>query len=109
MAEGSAPTNVASIDWEKCILFQKFSSEKVRCPVDTNNDEVETWYSNLYLNIEEFHEIGCMPMQIDLVTTIDKNGDLAKLFMKNHAKWHKSCRDQFSNLKLVRAKKRKAD
>ena len=27
----------------------------------------------------------------------------------NNAKWHKSCKDQFSNLKLQRAEKRKTE
>ena len=110
MSEESTSSNVVSqMDWDKCALCQTVKSEKLRCPVDSKKDEADSWYSTLCFNIQQFHELGSMPIHMNLVSTVKKDGELAQLFRQNQAKWHKSCRDLFSNLKLEREKKRKAD
>ena len=51
-------------------------------------------------------EMGFLPMPIYL-SNLDEGGGIGATLMHHEAKWHKSCRNKFNNLKLQRAAKRK--
>ena len=94
-------------DWEKCVLCQKVTSERLRWPFDSKKLDVDSWYENFGINIKRFCEMGCLPIEIDFLA-LDHDGDLVDTLIKSKATWHKSCRNKFSNLKLERAEKRRA-
>ena len=99
---------VSQVDWNKCVLCQRLSSDRLRCPFDSMQNEADLWYDSLCLSIQRSHELGCMPFETPLLTLgLDKE-ELSQLFREKRAKWHKLCRNQFSALKLERAQKRKA-
>lgn len=105
----SLPTQVSgSLDWSRCVLCQDTSSEPLQCPFDTKRSDVDQGigYQTLACNIVKFHEFGCLPMQLDLAQ-LDEGYGIEETLIQNRAKWHKSCRNKFSNLKLNRAEKKR--
>ena len=62
----------------------------------------------LATNVAKFSDLGCLPLPID-VEQLKKSGDMVESMVTNRAKWHKSCKYKFSNLKLERAEKRKSE
>ena len=62
-----------------------------------HNDKIAT-------NIEKFELLGESPISIQF-DVVDKD-TLSKYFIKNNGKFHKSCNNKFSDLKLERAEKR---
>ena len=98
----------ASVDWTKCILCQKTTSEPLQCPGNSRRSDIEcgTGYHTLASNILQFSEIRSLPIPIN-VEELDEGGGVAETLMQRKAKLHKSCRNKFSNLKLKRANKRK--
>ena len=99
---------MSQVDWDKCILCQKVTSEKLRCPFDSMRTEADSWCDSLCLSIQRAYELDCMPFQTRLLTLGLRKEELASIFCERRAKWHKICRNKFSTLKLERAQKRKA-
>ena len=56
-------------------------------------------------NIGQFDRLDCMPIQID-IARLDDGCGISQTLQSNNACWHKSCRLQFCNMKLQRARKR---
>ena len=108
MEKNSKSEIVSQVDWNKCMLCQKPSSDRLRCPLDSMQNEADSWYDSLCLSIQRSHELGCMPSETPLLTLGLEKEELSQLFREKRAKWHKLCRNQFSTLKLERAQKRKA-
>ena len=99
---------VSQVDWNKYVLCQKLSSDRLRCPLDSMQNEADSWYDSLCFSIQRSHELGCMPLETPLLTLGLEKEELSRLFREKRAKWHKLCRNKFSTLKLERAQKRKA-
>ena len=95
------------MDWTKCDLCQTVTKEKLQCPADSKRTDVGAGYLTLSNAIKCFSELGSFPIDVDISICQDEN--LLETFTKQKAKWHKSCRDKFSNLKLQRAQKRKSN
>ena len=97
-----------SVDWTKCILCQQTTSEPLQCPGNSGRSDIEcgTGYRTLASNILQFSKIRSLPRPIN-VEKLDEGGGIAETFMQRKAKFHKSCRNKFSNMKLERAEKRK--
>lgn len=97
-----------SVDWTKCILCQETTSEPLQCPGNSGRSDIEcgAGYRTLASNILQFSKIWSLPIPIN-VERLDKGGGIAETFMQQKAKFHKSCRNKFSNMKLERAEKRK--
>ena len=108
MEKNSKSEIVSQVDWNKCVLCQKPLSDRLRCPLDSMQNEADSWYDSLCLSIQRSHELGCMPFETPLLTPGLEKEELSQLFREKRAKWHKLCRNQFSTLKLERAQKRKA-
>ena len=94
-----SPTTTQSTDWLKCVLCQVDSKEPLTCPTDTG-------YNTTAENIDQFNELQCMPVQID-VTRLDHGHGVECTFKEQNAKWHESCYLKFGKSKLERAKERK--
>ena len=43
--DNPTPSNAKiNVDWEKCVLCQKVTSERLRCPFDSKKLDVDSWY-----------------------------------------------------------------
>lgn len=98
-----------STDWSKCVLCQETTTEPLQYPGNTRRDDIDigTGYHTLASNILRFHELESLPIPID-ISKLDEGDGIADTFITQNAKWHKSCKYKFSNLKLQRAEKRKS-
>ena len=105
--ENSKSEIVSQVDWNKCVLCQRLSSDRLRCPFDSTQNEADSQYDSLCLTVQRFHELGCMPFETPLSILALDEENLSQLFHEKRAKWHKLCRNQFSVLKLERTQKRK--
>ena len=94
-------------DWSLCILCQESKSEALQCPADSKRSDVGAGYKTLAENIQEFNELGCMPIQISL-SRLNEGDGMENTFLRCKARWHKSCHLLFNSTKLNRAKKRQA-
>ena len=82
-------------DWNKCVLCQLDSKERLISPTDKG-------YETVADNIIHFSELDSMPVKINLVRLDNGNG-IQSTFKENNAKWHKSCYLKFGRSKLKRA------
>ena len=68
------------------------------------NHNANATYTKIATNIERFDRLDQSPIALQF-QEIDKKL-LTKLFLKNDAKFHKSCTNQFSDMKIERAEKK---
>ena len=68
------------------------------------NHNANATYTKIATNIERFDRLDQSPIALQF-QEIDKKL-LTKLFIKNDAKFHKSCTNQFSDMKIERAEKK---
>lgn len=97
--ENPSPKPTQTIDWLKCILCQLDTKEPLTSPTRAG-------YKTIAQNIIQFNELDCMPIQI-VISHLDHGNGIEATFMKQNAKWHKSCYLKFGTSKLDRAKERK--
>ena len=71
--------------------------------VKPKNHNANATYTKIATNIERFDRLDQSPIALQF-QEIDKKL-LTKLFIKNDAKFHKSCTNQFSDMKIERAEK----
>ena len=72
--------------------------------VQRKNHDANATDTKITANIEIFERLDESPIALQF-QEIDKKL-LTKLFIKNDAKFHKSCTNQFSDMKIERAEKR---
>ena len=94
------------MDWKKCILCQTVTKEKLQCPTDSKRTNVGAGYASLSHAIKCFRKLQSLPLDINMSLCEDEN--LFETLKKENAKWHKSYRNKFGNMKLRRAEKRKS-
>ena len=108
-SKSTANTEYAMVvDWHKCVLCQTITSEPLQCPADSKRKYLGAGYESLGNNLQRFQELECLPFKEDILS-LDKDGRLTQILKEKSAKWHKSCRDKFNNLKLLRAGKRRTE
>jgi len=93
-------TETRDIDWELCTICQIQTNEKLECPADLKRkgyDPVKT-YQNITTNINRFRELNSLPSDFILSTETCSSD----LFTSMKAKFHKLCRNKFSDMKLQR-------
>ena len=95
------------IDWNKCMMCQKDSQEILQCPAESKRKDLGAGYISLAKNIKRFEELKSLPMKLD-IEKLSEGQRLEDTLLKRKAKVHKTCKDKFSNLKLLRAEKRKS-
>ena len=90
------------LNWEECVICQKATKEVLKCPLYSlvpNSLLNTTDYTNFLENVEEFCNIGDLPMEISSNVTLDN-------MIRNRGSWHKSCHLKFTKSKLEKAKER---
>jgi hypothetical protein len=94
-------------DWSRCVVCQEVKpSQKLQCPADTKHQsDAGAGYSTLAANIQKFHELGCLPINIS-PSRLDEGNGIENTFVKNNVKWHKGCYTLFNATTLKRAEKR---
>ena len=95
-------------NWNFCALCEQETEEKLVCPLNSTRKTTargtkvwQTIYSNL-------REIGELPIQASL-SSLDEGNGIEETLKRPEAKWHKSCFNKCSTLKLQRAQKRKLE
>ena len=100
-------SSISKTDWNLCVVCQGSKAETLQCPVDSKRSDVGAGYKTLAENIQQFNQLGCMPVQINL-SRLDEGDGIESTFLHYRARWHKSCYLLFNSTKLNRAKKRHA-
>ena len=96
----------AQTDWTKCVLCQEDNDEDLQNPSAGKKFKPEDSYKTLVDNIQTFNTLCEMPMDIN-IDRLDDGDGIVETFLRNKAVWHKRCKLEFNNTKLVRAQKRK--
>ena len=96
----SAADVCVPIDWSKCILCQKQTREPLQCPANSRRQDVGAGYQFLAIILPEFDKIGLPPGLV--ISRIDEGDGLQAALQRNQAKYHKSCRNNFSRRELTR-------
>ena len=104
---GTSDIECSPIDWNKCILCQTNTPERLSCPVDSKRDTKVTGYKTTAENLLAFKKLRCLPRTINL-SRLDEAEGIEASFQHHKAKWHDTCRLEFNKTKLQRAEKRKA-
>ena len=94
-----------SLDWNLCLYCQRQTKDDLVCPssVQRKYHDANATYTKTATNIERFEPLDQSPIALQF-QEIDKKL-LTELFIKNDAKFHKSCTSQFSDMKIERAEK----
>ena len=101
----SPSTNVQLVtmtDWKLCLICQEQKEEPLTCPSQSKRKDVGSGYSSLAENLIRFHELGQLPIRLE---RLDEGNGIEMTMVANDAKYHQSCRLQYNNTKLQRAKK----
>ena len=107
-----ASDSADQLDWEKCVVCQLTTTEKLQCPANSKRSDVDVGigYETLAKNIECFQQLGCTSISVPAtLLKLASDSPLADIFKENQAKWHKNCKDRFNNTKLQRALKRQSN
>ena len=95
-------------NWNFCALCEQETEEKLACPLNSTRKNYGSGYKSLADNLQQFREIGELPIHSSLSSLDEENG--IEVTLKRHeAKWHKSCFNKCSTLKLQGTQKRKLD
>ena len=91
---------------EMCILCQEDTDEKLINPCQSKKSTCESGFETLAQNLKEFHNLGEVPVDLD-ISALDEGSGIEETLRSNNAVWHKSCYLKCNNTKLERAKARK--
>ena len=86
MEKGSKTEILSQVDWDKCVLCQTVMTDKLRCPLDSMQNEAKSWNDSFCRSIQKSCELGCMPFETPLLTLDLKREELSQLFRDNQAK-----------------------
>lgn len=102
------PSKTANhVNWSLCVLCQKPEPKTpLVCPAECKLRNTGKGYITLENDLQGFADVDSLPKAICLLSLNDGTG-IANTLATNHARWHKSCRDDLNSTKLERAKKRK--
>ena len=98
-------TENKNVDWSSCIICQVHTNEKLECPSDLKRKGCDPFktYQNTANNINRFRELNAIPIDSLILSKEKYTSDL---FLTMKAKFHKLCRNKFSDMKLQRMKQR---
>ena len=103
-----ASTQVFPTNWNCCVLCQEVTTEALICPDNVIKQVQGSGYKTLAQNILAFHELGKIPLNIN-ISRLDDGSGIQGTLKSHKASYHKSCYSKLSNLKLQRAWKRKTE
>ena len=98
----------AEKNWNFCALCEKETEEELVCPLKSTRKNYSSGYKSLADNLQQFLEIGELPVQASL-SSLDEGNRIEETLKRREAQWHKSCFNKCSTLKLQRAQKRKLE
>ena len=98
----------AEKNWNLCALCEQETEEKLVCPLNSTRKNYGSGYKSLADNLQQFCEIGEVPIQVSL-SSLDEGNGIEETLKSHEAKWHKSFLNKCSTLKLQRAQKRKLE
>ena len=80
-------SSISAFDWEKCIMCQQTTGEPLQCPADMKGSNVDpgVGYHSVASNIQRFHELDALPMDISM-SSIDDRCGMAETLMKHRGK-----------------------
>ena len=92
-------------DWDLCIFCQENINEKLECPADLKPKgyDPSRTYQNITKNINRFYELDAMPINSFI---LPKEKCTADLFFDMKVKFHKLCKNRFSDMKIQRLEKK---
>ena len=98
-------TESKNVDWSSCIICQVHSYEKLECPSDFKHKGYDPFktYQNIANNINRFQELNAIPIDSLILS---KEKCTPDLFLTMKAKFHKLCRNKFSDMKSQRMEQR---
>ena len=98
-------TESKSVDWSSCIICEVHTNEKLECPSDLKRKGYEPFkiYQNIANNINRFRGLNAIPTDSLILS---KEKCTPHLFLTMKAKFHKLCRNNFSDMKLQRMERR---
>ena len=88
-----------------CALYGQEKGEKLVCPFLSARKNYSLGYKGLADNLQQFCEIGELPIQVSFSSLDEGNG--IEVTLKSQSKRHKSCSNKYSTLKLQKAQKMK--
>ena len=74
-------------DWEKCVVCQRTTTEKLQCPANNKRSHVDVGigYETLAKNIECFQQLGCTSISVPATSLkLTSDSPLADIFKENH-------------------------
>ena len=90
------------VDWTLCWLCQVQTNEKFQCSTAATSSDPQSVYQELADRIKAFQSIEMMPMPLN-VSALESDTDLSQSLYVNSARFHKSCKLRFAQVKLDRA------
>ena len=104
---GDSPNEtVGQLRWDLCLLCQALKNEVLQCPNDSKRPDNGIGYISLADILQQFSVQGELPSWLNLAK-LDEGAGIAATFSTHCAKWHKSCRNSYTKIKLERLCKRK--
>lgn len=94
------------VDWLKCIICQKETTEKTQCPANSKRNDSGSGYLTIERDLTSFHEAGELHLAAHW-ENLNEGIGISQTFENHRAMWHKSCRDKFNKTKVDRLLKRK--
>ena len=94
---------LANIEWTKCFICQKETSEKLQCPLNSPLPKVaenaKKTYATIAENLQAFKDAGKLPGTVKL-DSLQEGGPLKDELYRKEGKYHKSCRLKYATSKL---------
>ena len=99
------PKATSAINWKLCVLCQTETDETLQCPARSSKLPVGSGYMLLAENLNQFKDLGIVPMDLD-VEKLDKGIGIQETLMIHSAKWHKTCSLKFNKQALQRVSRK---
>ena len=93
------PKSSYAINWELCVLCQTATDDALQCPARSSKPPVGSGYISLAENLNQFKDLGSVPMDLDH-QILDEGTGIQEILMKYSAKFHKTCRLKFNKKAL---------
>jgi len=98
-----SPHECSPINWDLCILCQKYTNVKLQCLNNSNRGDLGAGYTTFASTFASFRDANAVPDWVRF--SLDEGVDIVETLTSNNAKWHKSCWDSMNATKLLRKQK----
>ena len=80
----------AEMNWNFCDLCEQETEEKLVCSLNSKRKNYGSGYKSFADNLQQFREIGELPIQASF-SSLDEGNGTEETLKRHEAKWHKSC------------------